>query len=173
MDYRMKYMMNEGLILLSYAYAVSGYIRAAAVLGIFSAFLAVILHSGNSFLNNLPKIAAGTLIQLPFISVSVIPGYGYVTVLLAFCNTAVSLLWMESSFKAIRPTIRILSMGFPVFLLLSLVLPEAAAYTLTGSLQPRTAAVMLDMLIFLPAIGGYLYKTLRRRRISVGLGRIL
>ncbi len=173
MDYRMKYMLNEGLMLLSYAYAVSGYIPAAAALGIFSMVLAVFLHSGNSFLNNLPRIAAGMLMQIPFLSVSLIPGYGYVTVLLAFCNTAVSLLWMESSFRAVRPTIRILLISFPVFLVLSLLLPEAAVRFLTGAFRPRAAAVILTLLIFLPALCGYACKILKRRCRFSGLRGML
>ena len=45
MDYRTKFMMNEGCLILAYAYAVSGYVSAAAAMGFFSAFLAVLWHS--------------------------------------------------------------------------------------------------------------------------------
>ena len=96
MDYRMRYMVNEGVLLLSYAYAASGYITASAALGIFSIFLAVFWHSGNCFLNNLPRILAATLIQVLVVSVSLTPEKGIAAVLPAFCNTAVSSLWMET-----------------------------------------------------------------------------
>ena len=165
MDYRMKYMMNEGFLLLSYAYAVSGYISAAAVLGSFSLGLALFWHSGKCFLNNLPEIAAGTLIQFPFILLSMVPGTGYVIALLAFCNTAVSSLWTDSSRKAVRPTVRILMAGLPVFLILSLILPESAFPFAQGAADPRLASVMLDLLIFLPALGCYLRKILGKQSI--------
>ena len=165
MDYRMKYMMNEGLMLLSYAYAVSGYFPAAAVLGFFSLGLAVFWHSGKCFLNNLPGIAAGTMIQLPFILLSMVPGTGYVIALLAFCNAAVSSLWMSSSCKAVRPTVRILMTGLPLFLILSLILPESSFVFACGTSDPRLTSVMLDLLIFLPVLGCYMRKILGYRSI--------
>ena len=173
MDYRMKYMLNEGALLLSYAYAVSGYFPAAAVLGSFSLGLAIFWHSGKCFLNNLPGIAAGTMIQLPFILLSMVPGTGYVIVLLAFCNTAVSSLWMNSSRKAVRPTVKILMAAMPLYLILSLVLPESAFPFAQGAGDPRLATVMLDLLIFLPALGSYMRKMLGRRRIFLNAGKNL
>ncbi|MBQ1439719.1 MAG: hypothetical protein IIZ10_08520 [Solobacterium sp.] len=169
MDYRMKYMVNEGVLLLSYAYAASGYITASAALGIFSIVLAVFWHSGNCFLNNLPKILAATLIQVLMVSVSLTPEKGIAAVLPAFCNTAVSSLWMESSRRAVRPTIRILAGSLPVFLVLSAVMPERAIRFLTGSIEPRSSLLIMVLMIFLPPLAGYARKTVKRRRISLGL----
>lgn len=169
MDYRMKYMVNEGVLLLSYAYAASGYLTASAALGIFSIFLAVFWHSGNCFLNNLPKILAATLIQVLMVSVSLTPEKGIAAVLPAFCNTAVSSLWMESSRRAVRPTIRILAGSLPVFLVLSAVMPERAIRFLTGSIEPRSSLLIMVLMIFLPPLAGYARKTVKRRRISLGL----
>ena len=169
MDYRMKYMVNEGVLLLSYAYAASGYITASAALGIFSIFLAVFWHSGNCFLNNLPRILAATLIQVLMISVSLTPEKGIAAVLPAFCNTAVSSLWMESSRRAIRPTIRILAGSLPVFLFLSAVMPERAIRFLTGTAESRGSLLIMVLMIFLPPLAGYARKTVKRRRISLGL----
>ncbi len=169
MDYRMKYMVNEGVLLLSYAYAASGYITASAALGIFSIFLAVFWHSGNCFLNNLPKILAATLIQILMVSVSLTPEKGIAAVLPAFCNTAVSSLWMESSRRAVRPTIRILAGSLPVFLFLSAVMPERAIRFLTGTAEPRGSLLIMVLMIFLPPLAGYARKTVKRRRISLGL----
>lgn len=169
MDYRMKYMVNEGVLLLSYAYAASGYLTASAALGIFSIVLAVFWHSGNCFLNNLPKILAATLIQVLMVSVSLTPEKGIAAVLPAFCNTAVSSLWMESSRRAVRPTIRILAGSLPVFLVLSAVMPERAIRFLTGSIEPRSSLLIMVLMIFLPPLAGYARKTVKRRRISLGL----
>lgn len=169
MDYRMKYMVNEGVLLLSYAYAASGYITASAALGIFSIVLAVFWHSGNCFLNNLPKILAATLIQVLMVSVSLTPEKGIAAVLPAFCNTAVSSLWMESSRRAVRPTIRILAGSLPVFLFLSAVMPERAVRFLTGTAEPRGSLLIMVLMIFLPPLAGYARKTVKRRRISLGL----
>jgi hypothetical protein len=172
MDYRMKYMVNEGVLLLSYAYAASGYLTASAALGFFSIVLAVFWHSGNCFLNNLPKILAATLIQVLMVSVSLTPEKGIAAVLPAFCNTAVSSLWMESSRRAVRPTIRILAGSLPVFLLLSAMMPDGAIRFLMGTVEPRSSLLVMNLMIFLPPLAGYAFKTVKRRRISLGLREI-
>ncbi len=171
MDYRTKFRMNEGCMILAYAYAVSGYIQAAIVFGIFSAFLAVICHSENCFFRNAPKIFAGTLIQIPFILVSSFPGFESTIVLLAFCNTVVSVLWMESSRKTLRSTMQIMTAVFPLFLLLTLIMPERALLFLAGSLMPRRSAVILILLIGLPLQVCYMLKRRKQCALSQTFGK--
>ncbi|MBQ9328146.1 MAG: hypothetical protein IJ225_06385 [Solobacterium sp.] len=163
MDYRTKCLLNEGVILLSYAYAVSGYIPASLTLGITGAVLAILWHSPKRFLNNLSVILTGTLIQVLFLFVSDFSGLEDTIVLLAFCNMTVSSLWMESSRNAVLPTIRILSAVFPLILFLSLALPDEAILFLNGSLLPRISALVLDMMIFLPMLVGQAMRGSRRR----------
>ncbi len=86
MEYGKRFMVNEAILLLSYAYAVSGYSHAAALFGICSAFLAVLWHSAGRFLNNFRRIICFTLIQIPFILASGLSGEIETIVLLAFAT---------------------------------------------------------------------------------------
>ena len=168
MDYGKKFMVNEAVVLLSYAYAVSGYPAAAAVFGFGSAFLAVWWHSAGRLLNNFYRILRITAVQIPFILVSGFSGRAETIVLLAFCNTIVSTLWMESSLRALRETMRILLITFPVFVFLALVTPAAVTRYVTGSWMEKSASLVLVMLIFAPVVSAYLmriHKTMRFTKI--------
>ena len=173
MDYRTKFMMNEGCLILAYAYAVSGYVSAAAAMGFFSAFLAVLWHSENRFFSNLRRISAITLVQIPFILVSFFPGMGHAIALLAFCNAVVSCLWMESSGRAVRPAMRILSAVFPAALFLAMAVPEEVLTFLSGSEMPRLSMVELVLFIYLPVFLQYAWRKTSVKRIFVNLEEIL
>ena len=155
MNYGNKFMMNEGILLLSYAYAVNGYSAAAAVFGISSALLAILWHSTGRLLNNFRRICCVTAAQLPFILFSGLTGQIGTIVLLAFCNTIVSILWMESSLKAISETMRILITAFPVFLFLAIALPLRVEQFLIGRSMEQAASLMLVLLIFGPVLWAY------------------
>ena len=169
MDYRDKFMMNAGILILAYAYAVSGYPYAGLLCGVFSVMLAILTHSMRRMMRNMPLISAGTLVQSTLIFVSFPLSERYVLVLLAFCNTAVSVLWMESSLKAIRPGMRYILWAYPVFLMLASLLPQSAMCWFSGEVRERTSAIVLVSLIFLPLILAYIRK--QERMISVGMKR--
>ena len=162
MEYGKRFMVNEAILLLSYAYAVSGYSRAAAMFGICSAFLAVLWHSAGRFLNNFRRIICFTLIQIPFILASGLSGEIETIVLLAFCNTVVSILWMESSLRALRETMMILLVSFWIFVFVSLAMPLPAEIFLMGRILPRAASLMLVLLIFMPVLCAYFVRLHRR-----------
>ena len=162
MDYRDKFMMNAGILILAYAYAVSGYPYAGLLCGVFSVMLAILTHSMRRMMRNMPLISAGTLVQSTLIFVSFPLSERYVLVLLAFCNTVVSILWMESSLRALRETMMILLISFWVFVLLSLAMPVPAEIFLMGRILPRAASLMLVLLIFMPVLCAYFIRMHRR-----------
>ena len=147
MNYGNKFMMNEGILLLSYAYAVNGYSAAAAVFGISSALLAILWHSTGRLLNNFRRICCVTAAQFPFILFSGLTGQIGTIVLLAFCNTIVSILWMESSLRALRETMMILLISFWVLVLLSLAMPVPAEIDdQVARMKLETMGVSIDVL---------------------------
>lgn len=155
MNYGNKFMMNEGILLLSYAYAVNGYSAAAAVFGISSALFAIFWHSTGRFLNNFHRICSSTAVQLPFILASGLSGQIGTIVLLAFCNTIVSILWMESSLRAIRDTMTILMIAFLIFALLAITLPPRLEVFLIGKPMEQISSLLLVLLIFGPLLAAY------------------
>ncbi len=162
MEYGKRFMVNEAILLLSYAYAVSGYSRAAALFGLCSAFLAVFWHSFRRLLNNFRRISCFMMIQIPFILTSGLSGEIETIVLLAFCNTVVSILWMESSLKAVRGTMMILMVSFWVFAFAALAMPVPAEIFLMGRILPKSASLMLVLLIFMPVLSAYGIRMHRR-----------
>ena len=122
----------------------------------------------NSALNNLHRILLRFGIQLPFLFLSGYSGDIGTIVLLAFCNTIVSLLWMESSFKALRQGMRILSFAYPLFLLGALAMPERVSVFLFGTAMEPVSGVLFVSLLFLPVLLAYVEKTTARTRSAQG-----
>ena len=164
MNHESGFMMNEGVLFLSYAYALTGFCAASVLLAITAAIMAVLYHSPRRFCVNLGTILACTFIQLPLLLVSGLSGLAGTIGLLAFCNAVVSVLWMESSFKAIRTGMRILIGSFPVFLYLSILIPEAALFFVMGQQAERSDLILLCLMMYLPVLSGYAFKTGHRSR---------
>ncbi len=167
MKYESRFMMNEGLLFLSYAYALTGFPYAAFALAISSAVMAVICHSPGRFFDNLPAVICCVLIQLPLLLVSGLSGMMETMAVLAFCNAVVSVLWMESSMRAIRSGMRILLITFPVFLYLCVLIPEAALVFVIGQKISRASLLLLCLMMFLPVLSAYAFKRKRKKRRRV------
>ena len=164
MNYENRFMMNEAVLLLAYAWALSGYLNAAVWAGLCSSFLAVWWHSPNRLYDNFSRIVCGTVIQLLFILVSGFEELEGTMAVLAFCNTIVSILWMESSKKAVRRPMMILTSVFPLFLLLSIIMGKSVQLFLFGTLREPYILVMITLLIFGPVQYAWFKKLTKRSR---------
>jgi hypothetical protein len=51
-------------------------------------------------------------------------------------------------------------------------MPESAVRFLMGRNEPRAALLLMDLMIFLQPLAGYAFKTVKRRRISLGLRKV-
>ncbi len=168
MTQKEKFMISEGLLLLAYAYAVSGYHTASAGFGVLALMSAVLFHSVGSLKGGMILIPVLSLAQIGLIRFlnldAALPTLGF----LSFCNTAYAWLWMKSSYKAVDDVIRMITGIYLMILVFLLVIPEGMADLFTpgakGSLLKECLTVSL---IFLPCIIGYTAKCLRDFRFIV------
>ena len=167
MNYDSRFMMNEGLLFLAYAYALSGFIPAAILLGTASAVTAVLSHSLKCLAKRGMEVLCLTLAALPLLSVSPDSGLAGAMGLLAFCSSVVSVLWMESSEKAIRPGMRILFAFFMIFLYLTVLVPGEMVWFLAGRTMTSEFLTSMVILMFVSPFGAYALRLARKRRKRV------
>ena len=152
MNYDSRFMMNEGILFLAYAYALSGFYPAAILLGAAASITAVLFHSLKCLAKRGMEVLVLTAVQIPLLLVSHRSGLSETMGLLAFCSSLVSVLWMESSKKAILPCLRILSVSFMIFLYLAIVLPKEAVLLISGFPLPKEGLISFVVLLFLPPL---------------------
>ena len=167
MNYDSRFMMNEGLLFLAYAYALSGFFPAAILLGAAAVLMSVLFHSLKCLAKRGMEVLCLTVVQIPLLLVSRTSGLSETMGLLAFCSSVVSVLWMESSKKAILPCMRILSIFFVVFLYLAIVLPKEAVGWIAGTALTKECLIAVVALLFLPPIGAYMMRLERKKRPGV------
>ena len=167
MNYDSRFMMNEGLLFLAYAYALSGFYPAAILLGAAAAVTAVLFHSLKCLAKRGMEVLCLTVVQIPLLLVSRTSGLSETMGLLAFCSSVVSVLWMESSKKAILPCMRILFVSFLIFLYLAIILPEEAAGLISGSPVPKECLISIVALLFLPPMAAYGMRLERKKHPGV------
>ena len=167
MNYDSRFMMNEGLVFLAYAYALSGYCPAAVLLGAAAVVSAVLFHSLKCLAKRGMDVLCLIAVQVPLLLVSGQSGRSETMALLAFCSAVVSVLWMESSQKAIRPCMRILAVSFVIFLYLALILPEEAALIVAKEALPKDCLIATVTRMFLPPIGAWGMRQMRKKQARV------
>ncbi|MCR5228881.1 MAG: hypothetical protein K6D03_02020 [Solobacterium sp.] len=172
MNQTQKFTVNEGILLLAYAYAFSDYTEASVFFGALALILCIWFHSAGVFMRRYFAIAALSLVQILLIRSShmneVWPSLSF----LAFCNSAYSVMWMDSSYKSVRKVTYGAAAVMLGYLLTALILPDAAVQILMK--QSGCRPDVLIGLIFLPHQACFLAKygkrecmTLKRRICSL------
>lgn len=156
-----KFMVNTGIMMLAYAYALEGYQTASIFAGIGGFIMALYCHSIGTLERRIFSIDVLSILGLLVIRLFHLEGsypwLGFVFLL----NAAVSCMWMESSFKAVRKTMHWLCMVLCACVIAMLVLP--AYFDQSG------AGIQLSALFFLPYVIGWSLKCMRRHNPSNSL----
>lgn len=159
MNQKEKFMINQGLMILGFAYALSDYDMASCVFGIFAAGMAVYPHSAGTLKKGMIIIPAAALMQVILVNVmhmgEMLPSLGFLTV----CNTVCVYLWMQSSYKAIDDVVRMMTAGFLICLIIILGLPAGVIEFFAGAVYAtRLQELVFTALIFMPCIISYALK---------------
>ena len=159
MNQKEKFMINQGLILLAFAYALSDYDLASCAFGIAAAGMAVYTHSVGTLKKGILIIPAAALLQVIMINVmkmeEMLPSLGFLTV----CNTVCAYLWMQSSYKAIDDVVRMMTAGFLICLIIILGLPAGVIEFFAGAVYAtRLQELVFTAMIFMPCIISYAIK---------------
>lgn len=159
-----KMMVNTGVMMLAFAYEMNGYYPAAIAVGCISLVMAVMTHSGNSFIDCLPKAVLFTFLSLfACILVGWMPTkiFGY----LLFVNHVYALLWSQSSFKAIRVTVRMIFLSYLSFSFIALFFSPLVLGKFNW--QAVLFAITRIQCMDVPMLLGYLNKWLKCIRKSL------
>lgn len=160
-----KFMLNEGVLLLAYAYAASGYTTASICFGIAAALISVWCHSLKVLYQKRMTILCASILQAVLIRLSGLGELLSVLSLLALCNTVFSLLWMQSSIKAVSAPMGIHLTGMLCSILIVLTLPEDMLSHMAGCDLTFLQAFLLVCLIFMPLSISFLAKQIRHHML--------
>lgn len=148
MNYSQKMLLNEGLMMLGFAYAVQGQTLAAIYFSTLAAFAAVLSHSLKSLVRCSSWIIVLSLIELLFISLSGVDpvrnGLGFSFVM----NTVMTILWAGSSQRVIQPILSLVLRGYGILMLIACVLPSPILAAGFG----RAGAMLLLGMMGLPVL---------------------
>ncbi len=172
MNQTQKFALNEGILLLAYAYAFSEYTDASVFFGGFAFVLCICFHSAGVFMKHYFLTAVFALGQILLIRASGLYESWPSLAFLAFCNSAYSVMWMESSWKAVRKVTHSAAAVMLAYLLIILMLPQQAVQELMK--QSSCSPAVIIGLIFLPhqicyyaKYGKREYRTLKSRIGSI------
>ena len=157
-----KMMMNTGVILIAYAYAIQGNSAAAAAMGALAVVCAVYSHSLRCVTDHIIWILMLVLTQLCILFFSgllqMMPVLGF----LALCNTLSASAWMHSSYKAVKECGRIILVLMLMDLCLLFILPSGVIrYFADSSAAVLSQTVLFVLMMFMPLCMSFLYRWLR------------
>lgn len=156
-----KFMVNTGIMMLAYAYVLEGYQAASVCAGIGGFLMVLYCHSAGTLKRRIVSVDCMGIVGLLIIRMLQLdaryPYLGFVFLL----NTAVSCMWMESSFKAVRNTMHWLCLVLCACVILMLALPSYFDQSGMG--------ILMTGLFFLPYVIGWSLKCMRRHNPSISL----
>ncbi len=151
-----RFQFSISLLLLAYAYLVTGYPSAAIFFGTASFLTAVLWHSAGTLKRNLRRVLISVLIQIVLIRWYGLEQFFPEILILACLNAGISVLWLTSSRKAIQETMQVLACSCASLLVLEMALPEAVTSCFGGlsSCSVQTGCLLI-LLIFGPILMPY------------------
>lgn len=163
MNQREKIMIGGGMLLLAYAYEISGYEQAAILLGLLSAASAVQCHSLRCLRRCMLRILLSAGAQAFLIRLLGLDATMPCLTVLCLFNGVYAVLTMESSFEAAEGMVFLSAKVLAGALALILALPDSFRLRLAAA-SPASAALecVLMLAIFLPLLSAYLAKCRRR-----------
>ncbi|MCH4223270.1 MAG: hypothetical protein LKF79_08965 [Solobacterium sp.] len=178
MTQKEKFYLSIGILLLAYAYAVTGYEMPSLCFGILAAVLSVSIHSLRRLKDHMMTITVSCMIQAIVIRVTGMDHLIPVLPALSLCNAVFSSCSLDSSRKTVLPAMRILGKVMIGFMTAALILPENWLLFLTPAYpSSRMMECLLVLVIFLPILAVYLMHALvphpvhvqKRRSLENGL----
>lgn len=162
-----KFMINTGVLLLAYAYAVQNWTAPAVWFSFWALILALAFHSANSLRRQILKITVMVAFtQFLIHSAGIDEAYpSMVMVSIVGCITAG--VWYESSRKAIRRVMH--------YLMYVLIISAAIMLGSASRLDPDGRGIIMVLIIYLPFLAVWTIKcmTCRKSHINVLKQRIM
>jgi len=152
MKQEQRLLMNEGLMVLGFAYAIDGYHVPALIAGVIGLMTAWKDHEeqGRKYAYPILCVSFMELIIIRFTSLnSIAPAAGILTVL----NTAVCFLWMDSPFAVMDRIMKVMMTVMLVMYIITMIIPSMDI----GFID----AIVYISLIFLPMTFSYILRCMK------------